>query len=359
MKKKTLSALISAVVVIVAALLGIPIYEEATTPEPTVSTVAPANGESFLMVHTIDVGQADCIFIECDGQTLLIDGGNRDDGQLVVSYLQQQGVEKIDTVVCTHAHEDHVGGLPAVLAVFPVGKVYSPTKTYSSKIFDSFLRYVDQQKLEVTLPVPGDTFAVGGATATILGPVQSYADPNNTSIVLRLDHGENSFLFTGDMEIDAETDMMNHWNDDSLFQVDVLKMGHHGSSTSTGYRLLNATEATYALIPVGKNNDYGHPHRETLEKIRQASLIAMRTDELGTILARSDGKELSFTWENQSVTPADLEPAEPSSYFGNKNSKTFHTSSCGSLPSEKNRVEFATYQQAMDAGYKPCTGCLK
>ena len=145
-------------------------------------------------------------------------------------------------------------------------------------------------------------FAVGGATATILGPVMSYADPNNTSIVLRLDHGENSFLFTGDMEIDAETDMMNHWNDDSLFQVDVLKMGHHGSSTSTGYRLLNATEATYALIPVGKNNDYGHPHRETLEKIRQASLIAMRTDDLDGAVEELKQKGYSFRMETAAYT---------------------------------------------------------
>ena len=143
---------------------------EAEVPQSTAA--APVSGDS-LLVHFIDVGQADCALLEFGGEYMLIDGGNKDDGQLVVSYLEQQGVEELDVVVCTHAHEDHVGGLPSVLAVYPTARVYSPTKTYSSNIYDDFMYYVDQQRLEVTLPVPGDTFHLGEAHVTILGPVMS------------------------------------------------------------------------------------------------------------------------------------------------------------------------------------------
>ena len=124
---------------------------------------AYSSAEGTLNVHFIDVGQADCALLECGGEYMLIDGGNVGDGQLVISYLQQQGVEELSAVVCTHAHEDHVGGLPAVLAVFPTKVVYAPTNTYSSKVFDDFLYYTDQQGLEVTIPSPGDQWTLGGA----------------------------------------------------------------------------------------------------------------------------------------------------------------------------------------------------
>ena len=119
-------------------------YSLVLETQPPETTAATVSADGSLLVHYIDVGQADCILIECDGEFMLIDGGNREDGQLVVSYLEQQGVEILNTVICTHAHEDHVGGLPSVLAVYPTQTVLCPTKTYSSKIFDSFLYYVDQ-----------------------------------------------------------------------------------------------------------------------------------------------------------------------------------------------------------------------
>ncbi len=318
---------------------------------------ATAISGSELTIHFIDVGQADCALLESGGEFMLIDGGNRDDGQLVVSYLEQMGVEELTAVVCSHAHEDHVGGLPSVLAVYPTQAVYAPTNTYSSKVFDSFLHYVDQQGLEVTIPEPGDGFSFGGAEVTVLGPVKSYPDPNNTSIVLRVDYGDSSFLFTGDMETDAENDMLDYWNDDSLFRVDVLKVGHHGSSTSTSYRLLNAAEPTYGVIPVGKDNDYGHPHKEPMSRLKQAEVIVLRSDELGHIIAQSDGNEVSFTWGNQNAKPEDAEPAKEL-FIGNKNSKKFHSPDCANLPAEQNRVEFPSYQEAEDAGYAPCGSCL-
>ena len=342
--KKKLFALILALSVLLCGCA------EILPPEPTVS------GKG-LTVQFIDVGQADCALLSCDGEYLLIDGGNRDDSQLVVSFLEQQGVQELAAVVCTHAHEDHVGGLPAVLAVYPTKAVYAPTKTYSSNIFDKFVYYTDQQGLDITIPSPGDRFSLGQAEVTVLGPVKSYAETNNTSIVLMVTYGETAFLFTGDMETDAENDMLDYWEGRVDWQADVLKVGHHGSNTSTGYRFLNAVSPAYGVISVGKGNDYGHPHKEPLSRLRQAGVTILRTDELGAIQAVSDGKEVTFTWANQSAVPENAEAAEQV-FIGNKNSKKFHAPDCKNLPAEKNSVEFSSYQQAIDAGYTPCGSCL-
>ena len=313
-------------------------------------------GES-LTVRYIDVGQADCALLECDGEFMLIDGGNRDDSQLVVSFLEQQGVKELAAVVCSHAHEDHVGGLPAVLAVYPTKAVYAPTKTYSSNIFDKFVYYTDQQGLDITIPAPGDQFTLGQAVVTVLGPVKSYADTNDTSIVLRVTYGETNFLFTGDMETDAENDMLDYWEGKVDWKADVLKVGHHCSNTSTGYRFLNEVNPAYGVISVGKGNDYGHPHKEPMSRLRQAGVTILRTDELGTIQAVSDGKEVTFTWQNQSAVPENAEAA-PQVFIGNRNSKVFHAPDCKNLPSEKNAVQFSAYQEAIDAGFAPCGSCL-
>lgn len=317
---------------------------------------AAVTGEG-LTVQYIDVGQADCALLECDGEFLLIDGGNRDDSQLVVSFLEQQGVKELAAVVCSHAHEDHVGGLPAVLAVYPTKAVYAPTKTYSSNIFDKFVYYTDQQGLDITIPAPGDQFALGQAVVTVLGPVKSYAETNDTSIVLRVTYGETNFLFTGDMETDAENDMLDYWEGKVDWKADVLKVGHHCSNTSTGYRFLNEVNPAYGVISVGKGNDYGHPHKEPMSRLRQAGVTILRTDELGTIQAVSDGKEVTFTWQNQSAVPENAEAA-PQIFIGNRNSQVFHAPDCKNLPSEKNAVQFASYQEAIDAGFTPCGSCL-
>ena len=320
-------------------------------------TAAPVSGEG-LTVSFIDVGQADCALLECGGEFMLIDGGNRDDGQLVVSYLEQQGVETLSAVVCTHAHEDHVGGLPSVLAVYPTQAVYAPTRTYASKVFDDFVYYTDQQGLEITIPAPGDTWTLGQASVTVLGPVKSYAETNDTSIVLRVSYGETDFLFTGDMETTAENDMLDYWGGRISWKADVLKVGHHGSNTSTGYRFLNEVAPDYAVISVGKDNSYGHPHEEPLSRLNQAGVTIFRTDELGTVIARSDGATVSRTWDNQSANPENAESAEPVRFIGNVNSHIFHSPDCRNLPAEKNRTVFDTYEEAVEAGYTPCGSCL-
>ena len=356
MKKFGIALLILALLLSGCVNVVVRVPSEPVSSQPS---AAPVSGDG-LMVHFLDVGQADCALLECGGEFMIIDGGNVDDGQLVISYLQQQGVEELEAVICSHAHEDHVGGLPSVLAVYPTKAVYAPTKTYSSRCFDDFVYYADQQRQEIILPQPGDTMSLGGAEITVLGPTQSYADPNDTSIILKVVYGETSFLFTGDMEVTAENDMLDYWGSRMDWNVDVLKVGHHGSDTSTGYRFLYEVDPEYGVISVGKDNSYGHPHKEPLSRLQDAGVALLRTDQLGAVVAVSDGKEITFTWGNQNAQPEDMEPGETvaQTFIGNKNSKKFHSPDCSSLPKEENRVLFGSYQEATDAGYEPCGGCL-
>ena len=154
--------------------------------------------------------------------------------------------------------------------------------------------------------------------------------------------------------------MINHWGEDFDWNVELLKVGHHGSSTSSGYRFIYETNPAYGVISVGQDNEYGHPHEEPMSRLKDAGLLILRTDELGHVIATTDGSEISFTWENQNAAPADAEPADPAMkiLYGNKKSKTFHAYDCKSLPGEGNRVELADYDTAIAQGYKPCSGCI-
>ncbi len=312
-------------------------------------------GADALTVRFLDVGQADCALLECSGKFMLIDGGNVEDSSKVVSFLEQQGVEELELVVCTHAHEDHVGGLPGVLAVFPTKQVWSPTKTYSSNCFDDFLYYTDQQGLSVTIPQPGTEFALADAQVTVLGPVTSYAETNNTSLVLLVQFGENRFLFTGDMEKDGETDLLDAG---VTVKADVLKVGHHGSDTSSGYRFLYEVDPQYAVISVGAGNSYGHPHEEPLSRLSDAGVAVYRTDKLGTITCVSDGSTVAFSWESAANAPDTQESTQAECYIGNKNSHALHLPSCSSLPAEQNRVIFGSLEDGLEAGYNPCSRCM-
>ncbi len=190
---------------------------------------------------------------------------------------------------------------------------------------------------------------------TVLGPQKAYEDTNNTSIVLRLDYGETSFLFTGDAERDAEADMLEAG---AALQADVLKVGHHGSNTSTSYPFLREVAPEYAVISVGEGNDYGHPHEETMSRLRDADVTVYRTDLQGHIVATSDGESISFAVQKNAGVPTNpTQGAQADHYIGNINSKVFHRPDCSGLPAERNQVEFANRTDAVNAGYTPCGRC--
>ena len=248
-------------------------------------------GGEELRVLFIDVGQADSALLTCGGESLLIDGGNVDDSSTVYTVLKKNGVTHLDYVVCTHAHEDHVGGLSGALEACTAGTVYCPVTDYDSKAFRNFSDRVAEQNCELTVPKAGETFALGGAEVEFLACDPEAEDTNNTSIVLRVSYGATSFLFMADAETPVEQALLDAGTD---LSATVLKVGHHGSSTSTSYRFLNEVMPRYAVISVGKDNSYGHPHEKILSRLEDADARILRTDELGDILFVSDGKTVSL-----------------------------------------------------------------
>jgi len=320
-------------------------------PSSAPSAAAAADGDWGFEIHFLDVGQADSILVRCGDAAMLVDGGNVDDGSIVYAYLQQEGLEYLDYVVCTHAHEDHCGGLAAALNYAGAGTIYAPVTEYDTKAFSDVIRYAEAQGNFLTVPEPDTVFALGNATVTVLGPRYEYEDTNNTSIVLRIEYGETSFLLTGDAETLSEHDIL-----DAGCQVasTVLKVGHHGSSTSTSYRWLDAVMPEYAVIPVGTDNSYGHPHDEVMSRLSDAGIPVYRTDTMGTIICFSDGENVTFVTGN-SILPES--PAPRSAYIGNVNSKKFHKPDCSGLPAEENRIFFSGRSDAVEAGYTPCGTC--
>ncbi|MFU0824668.1 ComEC/Rec2 family competence protein [Clostridium sp.] len=247
-----------------------------------------------LKVHFIDVGQADSILITQGSNSMLIDAGNNEDSNLVVNYLKKQGITKLDYVVGTHPHEDHIGGLDAVIRAFDVKKVYMPKKTSTTKTYKDVITAIKDKGLKIAIPARGTTFKLGEATATVVAPSESgdYEDVNNYSIVIKLKYKNTSFLFAGDAEDVSEQEIIKGGYD---IKADVLKVGHHGSRSSTTEVFLNKVSPKYAVISVGEGNEYGHPHKSTMDRLKSKGIPVYRTDEAGTIIATSNGNSITFS----------------------------------------------------------------
>ena len=317
----------------------------------------PAQPEDGLTVYFLDVGQADSALITCGGEAMLIDGGNVADAQYVVSALAQRGVTALQAVVATHCDEDHCGGLAGVLAKYPAGRVLCSVTEYDTKAFSDFAKYAAAQDRAIEQPQPGERWRLGDAEVTVLGPLRDYGDNNENSIVLRIDYGETSFLFTGDIGLEAEDELVESG---ANLSATVLKVAHHGSRGSSGYVFLRAAAPRYGVISVGADNSYGHPTEQALSRLRDADVQLCRTDLQGTVTASSDGKTVAFTTE-RTATAEQINPTlknAPASYIGNINSGVVHSDTCASLPPEQNQITFDSYEQAVNAGYRPHKKCL-
>lgn len=366
-----------------------PISTDAPATAPTVlptasPTAAPTDTASHLTFTILDVGQGLSILAETNGHYLLFDGGDRDRSSFVVSYLKTLGVTKLDYLIASHYDADHLNGLLGALNVFEIGTVIGPDYVQDSKLYRSFIDKTDELNKTIAHPAVGSTLPFENTQITFLAPKEIGGNSNDNSIAVKLTNGNNSFIITGDAGYRSEANMIESGIE---LDCDVLVLGHHGSATATSYDFLEATLPEYAVISCGKENQYGHPDKEIMEKLEAMEIEIFRTDKQGTIIGTSDGT--TVTWNQKPcndyssgitlpAAPADKPEAtaaatpaptatpaiEPKSaaktYILNKNTKKFHYPSCSSADQIKPK-NYGTFEgnrdELISRGYDPCKRC--
>ena len=290
------------IVLAVCLALGLTGCGQAVSVEPvqTAGQTAAIQGQALAEVHFLDVGQGDSIFLRLGDKTMLIDAAEADQAEKIIAYLQSQQVEKLDYVLGTHPHADHIGGLAQVIRAFDVGQVYLPKVSHNTATYRKLLETIQQKGLKVHTAKAGvKVLEENGITAEILSPPENWeGDLNNQSIVMTLTAGEVSYLFTGDAEKQVEQDLIS---EGTQLQADVLKAGHHGSNTSSCDVFLNAVSAKIAAVSCGQDNDYGHPHKEVLSRLSERGTAVYRTDLQGSVVFTTDGKEIAAHTERGAV----------------------------------------------------------
>lgn len=384
-----------------------PIPTSASTATPTPAPVKETPTASTFSVTYLDVGQGDSAIVECDGHYMLIDGGDKNCSSLLYTYLKRNGISVLDIVVASHAHSDHVGGLPGALNYAKANLVLCPVTEYDTEAFRDFAKYAGQNGPGITVPEAQAVYSLGSATVKIIS-LNAVSEGNDSSIIMSVTYQDTVFLFTGDAEREAEQLALNTFPEQ--LSAMVLKVGHHGSADATTYPFLREVMPTYAVISCGAGNAYGHPTDNTLSRLRDADVTVFRTDLHGDItISYNDGewqvttqKTVSaedvfvpdeytgFTDEDadtgsndadnnesgndtnrsdtgstndatDSVTDGADDAATGTSYIANKNSKVFHYPDCKSVKQmkESNKIyyEDVTREDMIAKGYKPCGNC--
>lgn len=324
------------------------------------SPINAATTNQKMLVHYIDVGESDCVLIASNNKFMLIDAGDISDEATIINYLKKQKVKKLDYVIGTHPHADHIGAMPEVIKEFSVGKIIMPAKAHTTDIYEKLLSAIKMKGLKITRPVVGSSYEIGKAKFKIIAPNSyDYGDNlNNYSVGIRLTNGNNSFVFIGDNEKDAITDIIS--NKINL-KSDVLMCGHHGSDTSTTLELLNAVNPKNAIISVGKNS-YGHPNNDVLKMLKTKNITTFRTDENGTITATSTGKEITFDAKASNIKTISVEAIKKTStsnisatlVYTTKTGRKYHRVSCSYLSKSKIKI---TLKKAKGEGLTPCSRC--
>jgi len=334
-----------------------------------------------LKVHYIDVGQGDSILVHTNDVAMLIDAGERGYGPGVVNYIKDQGINKLDYLILTHPHADHIGGATYVINAFDIGKIIMPKASHTSQTFENLLTTIQNKGMKITSPNPGDEYQLGSAKFIIVAPnSSSYNDLNDYSVVCKVVFADTSFLFTGDAESISENEIINKGFD---IKADILKVGHHGSDSSTTEQFLKTVSPKYAIISCGKGNQYGHPTQAVLNRLAANNVELYRTDESGTIVATSDGKTITFDKKaspiKQNAPPEQERKAESTPktqpqqeakstikstptpetdnvqevYITNTGEK-YHRSNCRYLRKSKIPISLS---KAKSSGYEPCKVC--
>lgn len=342
----------------------------------------------------LDVGQGNAVLIQNDGLAMLVDGGDRDKSSYVVSYLKQQGVEELAYVISSHYDADHLNGVIGAMHAFPCDEVLSADYETDTKVYESFWNTVSEKEIPQIFPKIGEIYDFGDAYFTIVCPDQyGYSDDNDNSIGIRLVYGENSFLILGDASSEIEQVMINSGEN---LASDVYLASHHGSDTASSSSFLEKVSPKAVVISCGEGNSYGHPAKETMERIQNTGADLYRTDLQGNIIVTSDGQNLSWNVEpcqdyrsgeeiqgmtsnqnddasKQEEQQAEAEGAQQENdavvseeeaseetYILNQNTKKFHRPDCKSVSSikEENKANFTgSREELLEAGYSPCKNC--